>query len=113
MTDDDAEPSHAQPLRIDAKHDASGSTIILEGELDIHTIERFLASIHDALETHPRLIAIDVGAVVFMDSSGLAGLLHASSAASAAGVPFRVSDVSPKVRRMIEVAGLERLLRGD
>ena len=44
MTEDDAEPSHAQPLRIDTKHDASASTIILEGELDIHTIDRFLAS---------------------------------------------------------------------
>jgi anti-anti-sigma factor len=82
-------------------------------ELDIHTIERFLASIHDALEAHPRLIAIDASAVAFIDSSGLAGLLHARSAASAAGVPFRVSGVSPQVRHTIEVAGLERLLAGD
>ena len=66
---EDAEPSPTPPLRIEAKHDASASTIILIGELDIHTIERFLAAIHDALETHPPSIAT---LVVFVDSSGLA-----------------------------------------
>jgi anti-anti-sigma factor len=110
---EDAEPSRSQPLRIEAKHDASASTIILDGELDIQTIERFLASVQDTLETRPRTIAIDASAVVFMDSSGLAGLLQARSAAGAAGVPFRVSGVSPKVRNRIEVAGLEGLLGGD
>jgi anti-anti-sigma factor len=110
---EDAEPSQTQLLRIEAQHDPAASTIILEGELDIHTIERFLASVQDALEIHPRSIAVDAGAVGFMDSSGLAGLLEARSAANAAGVPFRVSGVSPRVRHRIEVAGLERLLGVD
>ena len=110
---EDAEPSPTPPLRIEAKHDASASTIILKGELDIHTIERFLAAIHDALETHPPSIAIDATLVVFVDSSGLAGLLHARSAAGAAGVPFRVSSLSPKVRQNLEVTGLDRLLEEE
>jgi anti-anti-sigma factor len=110
---EDAEPSQPQLLRIEAQHDSAASKIILDGELDIHTIERFLASVQDALDIHPRSIAIDASAVGFMDSSGLAGLLQARSAANAAGVPFRVSDVSPRVRHRIEVAGLERLLGID
>jgi anti-anti-sigma factor len=110
---EDAEPSQTQLLRIEAQHDSAASKIILDGELDIHTIERFLASIQAALEIHPRSIATDASAVGFMDSSGLAGLLQARSAANAAGVPFRVSDVSPRVRHRIEVAGLERLLGVD
>jgi anti-sigma B factor antagonist len=110
---EDAEPHHRAQLSIDARHDGAEATIILDGELDIRTVERFLASIQDALEAQPASVAVDAGRVAFLDSSGLAALLHARSATAAAGVRFRIREASPKVRRMAEVAGISELLLDD
>jgi anti-sigma B factor antagonist len=110
---EDAEPYRARLLRIEARYDGAEATVILDGELDIRTVERFLASIQDALEVQPRSIAVDARGVAFLDSSGLAAFLHARSATGAAGVRFRISEASPKVRRIAEVAGVTELLLDD
>ena len=100
----------AEQLQVDAKYDGAEATIIVEGELDIHSVERFLACVSEALEAHPGSISVDARGVTFMDSSGLAAVLHARSMSGHAGVPFRISDPSPQVRRAVEVAGVEELL---
>ena len=110
---EDAEPHRAQLLQIEARHDRAEATIILDGELDIRTVERFLASIRDALEVQPGSIAVDARSVAFLDSSGLAAFLHARSATGAAGVSFHISEASPEVRRMAEIAGVAELLLDD
>ena len=110
---EDAEPYRAQLLQIEARYDGAEARIILDGELDIRTVERFLASIQDALEVQPGSVAVDASRVVFLDSSGLAAFLHARSATDAAGVHFRISEASPKVRHTAEVAGVTELLLGD
>lgn len=107
---EDAEPHRGQLLQIEARYDGAEATIILNGDVDIRTVERFLASIQDALEVQPRSIAVDACGVAFLDSSGLAAFLHARSTTGAAGVPFRISGASPKVRQIAEVAGVTELL---
>lgn len=78
----------AEQLQIDAKYADAEATIILEGELDVRSVERFLACVREALEAHPGSIAVDAHGVTFMDSSGLAALLHAPSMSGHAGVSF-------------------------
>jgi anti-sigma B factor antagonist len=105
----DAEPFDAAHLRTDTKSDGVEATIILGGELDLRSVDQFLACVRDVLEGHPALIAVDARGVTFMDSSGLAALLHARSMSGHAEVPFRVGDASPMVRRVAGVAGVEEL----
>jgi anti-anti-sigma factor len=107
---DDAEPFEDAHLRTDIKSDGAEATIILGGELDLRSVDRFLACVRDVLEGHPALIAVDARGVTFMDSSGLAALLHAHSMSGHAEVPFRVDDASPQVRRLVGVAGIDELL---
>src|SRR4030095_439087 len=72
----DAEPFDAAYLRTDTKSDGVEATIILGGELDLRSVDQFLACVRDVLEGHPALIAVDARSVTFLDSSGLAALLH-------------------------------------
>jgi anti-anti-sigma factor len=81
----------------DIKSDGAEATIILGDELDLRRVDQFLACVRDVLEGHPALIAVDARGVTFMDSSGLAALLHARSMSGHAEVPFRVGDASPMV----------------
>jgi anti-anti-sigma factor len=116
------EPFHAELLRMEVRYQHSDAFIVVEGAFDTTGAERFVASVVDALETHPEAIVVDAlethpEAVVvdakgltFIDSSGLAALLRSRVAAGAAGVGLRISDQSPALRRAISVAGLEDLL---
>jgi anti-sigma B factor antagonist len=108
----DAEPFDDAHLGTEVKSDGAEATIVLGGELDLRSVDRFLACVRDVLEGHPALIAVDARGVTFMDSSGLAALLHARSMSGQAEVPFRVDDASPQVRRLVGVAGIEEMLKG-
>jgi len=49
---------------------------------------------------------LDVGEITFIDSSGLRALLHLSQQMNGSA-PLVLSQVSPSVRRLLDVVGLE------
>jgi anti-sigma B factor antagonist len=110
---DDVEPSQAELLRIEARYDGADAIITVEGELDITTAARFLACIREALDTQARSINVDGHALTFTDSSGFAALLRARGEAREAGVAFRISSPSPKLRRFVELTGTKDYLLPD
>jgi anti-anti-sigma factor len=85
------------------------TTLVLDGELDLHGAEA-LAKAMDELLHHrparPTTIAVDARGIVFMDSSGLKNLLEARRDATAAGVELRLIAASAPVVRVIDMAGL-------
>jgi anti-sigma B factor antagonist len=97
-------------LRVKAKQDRTGTTIILEGEFDMTGTDRFWAFFNEALAASPRSITLNARGLTFIDSSGLKALLHARAAATDAGVAFLVSEPSPELRRIAEITGIEDLL---
>jgi anti-anti-sigma factor len=110
---DDVEPSQAELLRVEARHEGGEAIITAEGELSIFTATRFLACVREALATNPSSINVDAHALAFTDSSGLAALLHARGLAHDARVAFRISSPSPKLRRLVEQTGTKDYLLPD
>jgi anti-sigma B factor antagonist len=110
---DDVDPSQAELLRIDARYEGADAIITVAGELDHSTTPRFLACFREALDTQPRSIVVDGHGLTFTDSSGLAALLRARGVAQEAGVAFRVSSPSPKLRRFVELTGTKDYLLPD
>src|SRR5678816_3701848 len=110
---DDLKSFRAEPLRIEVHYQGSDATIVLQGELDTTGVERFVASVVDALKAPPESIAIDAHGLTFIDSSGLTALLRSRAAAGTAGVAFRISEQSPELQRAIAHAGIEDLLADE
>jgi anti-sigma B factor antagonist len=110
---DAVEPFRAELLRIEVRYQDSDATVVVEGAFDTTGAERFVATVVDALETHPEAIVVDANGLTFIDSSGLTALLRSRAAAGVAGVGFRISERSPALRRAIEVAGIEDLLADE
>jgi anti-sigma B factor antagonist len=110
---EDAEPFQAEILRLDATQDGTGTTITLDGEFDLSTTERFKKCVIEVLGTRPQSITVVAVGLRFIDSSGLAALLNARAAADDAGVPFRITEPSPALRRIVEIAGIEDWLLPD
>jgi len=96
-----------------AEHDdAAGTgerrTLTVTGEVDIATAEEFVAEATaclDAVET----CEIDLGAVTFIDSSGLGALVRIRNVARERGRQVLLTNVPPSVDRLLTVTGLSGL----
>jgi anti-anti-sigma factor len=108
---EDAVPSYIDSVHVEARHGGTEVTVIVvEGSLDQHSSASFRACVDEALGTRPGSVAVDARGLTFVNASGLAALLRARHAACEAGAAFRVSDASPALWHVAELAGLQGLL---
>jgi anti-anti-sigma factor len=105
-----ADPWQVESLHVVVNREGDEVTVVVEGRLDRSGAERFGACVMEALGRRPAAVAIDASALAAVDSPGMAGLLRVRHAVTDAGVAFRVSDASPALRRVAELAGFEALL---
>ena len=56
-----------------------------------------------------RHLAVDLSGVSYIDSSGIAGLIEAYQTAKSSNLQFRLAQISGAVRRVLELAHLDRV----
>ncbi len=86
--------------------DAGADGWAVAGELDASTAPRLRAAFSE-LPTRTDPVRLDLGAVTFIDSSGLRELIALSERVGAGGGTVVVSAESAAVRRLLEITGLE------
>jgi len=93
---------------------ADGHAVVaVDGELDAYTshhLRSWLAELDEEGVTH---IAVDLRRLTFVDSSGLGVLMGAGRRARDRGGRVVLREVSPQIRRVLDVTGLSDLLPGD
>ena len=57
----------------------------------------------------PELLVLDFSGVKFMDSSGIALIIGRVEVARAVGATVRVTGLSPTLRRLVRLSGLEKI----
>jgi anti-anti-sigma factor len=78
----------------------------LSGELDMAVAEEMRQRLGDGLQPGTRRVAVDFGAVTFIDSSAIGELLQFRLGCEAAGVGLVLRSVPGNVRRVLEIANL-------
>ena len=104
-------PAHGgqQPnLTVTVKTNGESSVVTVHGEIDLETSAE-LGTALAGLDAESS-VSLDLGAVTYIDSTGLRVLLTARDAASQAGGNLRVSATSSIVARLIEITGATELL---
>jgi anti-sigma B factor antagonist len=99
-------------LTISTTHAGDTTTVVLEGEIDLATstqLNRELDAMLDRVPPPVRL-RVDLAAVNFMDTTGVAVLLKARRRAQESGCRFAVSSTSPAIARLFDITGLAGLL---
>jgi anti-sigma B factor antagonist len=81
------------------------------GELDLYTSERLRDKLTDVLESGGRRILVDLTGVAFMDSTALGVLVDAAKALRPSGGQLVIVADDPRVTRVIEITGLQRVFR--
>ncbi|NUT21852.1 MAG: STAS domain-containing protein [Hamadaea sp.] len=87
-----------------------GPTIVtLEGDLDFASWREARDRIAEAVQTGDEVL-VDMSGVPFMDSAGIAVLVHSRRQAHRSGGTLHVTNAQPQVRRVLQVMGLLDLL---
>ena len=94
---------HTASFRADAHQGAGAVVIVAAGELDLVGAPRLLQAL--PMEGADPVV-LDLGAVQFMDSSGLRSLLEARQACIDAGRSFAIARPSAAVSRVLELVDL-------
>lgn len=98
-------------MRIITHDDGRCLTLRLVGELDHAAAQTVMPGIEDAVEEYlPRRCVLDLTGVSFMDSSGIAVILKTDRLLRQTGSALALSGVPGQVRRVLDVAGLTKIV---
>jgi anti-sigma B factor antagonist len=98
-------------ITITVQADGPRSLIIVGGEVDMLTSPQLRATVLDQLSETAgvQLVVLDLNAVTFLGTSGLAVLIEVREAAHMAGVELRLACTARRVLRPLTIAGLVSL----
>ncbi len=85
--------------------------LTVTGDLDVATAPALSSELARAWHEGATEVVVDLLRVAFVDSVGLGLLVEASKRTSASGGVFRVVCVDRRIARIIEITGLDRVLR--
>ena len=95
-------------VRIDC--DDNNVTAYLEGELDHHAAKSIREQIDETLERlRPEVLTLDFKSVTFMDSSGIGLVMGRFRTMQLFGGKVVVKNASLHIRKVMRLAGLDRL----
>ncbi len=90
-------------------HTEDGVTVVaFEGEIDLQVSPRARDLLLECVERGDDL-RVDLAAVTYIDSSGIASLVEAFQSARKRGTGFALAGVSGAVRRVLELGRLDRV----
>ncbi len=85
--------------------------IWLEGEIDHHAAHDILVELSDAVdEALPLFCTLDLSAITFMDSSGIAVILGLHRRLHEIGGILEVHNAPKQANRVIKAAGIDRII---
>jgi anti-sigma B factor antagonist len=80
--------------------------LVLRGELDIASAPLLADALIETLEQHAAGVLLDIGAVQFVDSTGLRAILAARALCAERAWKFALTPPAPSVQRLFEVTGV-------
>lgn len=86
------------------------TTVYLAGELDHHNAAPLRERVDAVIrERHPEKLVLDFGGISFMDSSGIGFVMGRYKLMQSMGGCLQVRGATPRMEKVMRLAGLERL----
>lgn len=99
-------------MKIDIKNENGAAVAALKGEIDHHNAKELRAELDRFIvSAQPRQLAIDLSGITFMDSSGIGLIMGRSKLMKECGGSLEVRDPQPYIKRVLKLAGLERIVK--
>ena len=98
-------PSSAQPVQ-----DRS-NVLPLKGEIDLHVSPSVTALLDEVIGKKPERLVVDLSAVTYIDSAGLAALIQAMQKVEGYGGKFVLAGLQETVRSIFEISRLDQVFQ--
>jgi anti-anti-sigma factor len=87
--------------------------VVLElvGELDVVRAPELARELERILDTRPARVLVDLAELEFLDSAGLAALVHGLNRAEAAGTELVLASPSRRCRELLEITRLDDVFK--
>lgn len=96
-------------LSIDVSTREASTVITLAGDIDLQTAPQLREQLA-SLPSEARIVVVDLGAVEFLDSSGVGALVGAAAAMRAAGGSLRLACPPPRVQKVFRISRLAEVI---
>lgn len=95
---------------VELRRRGDGAQLALRGELDVAAVAKLERAIDAALAMDRRSPVIDLCELTFIDAAGLRELLRAHERAIRGDFEVRIINAPPRIRRVRDICGVQRLL---
>src|SRR5436190_4916579 len=92
---------------VETKRVGHALIVRVSGDLTLSTFDEFERAVRQAIDGRRVDVVLDLGAVRFIDSTGLRSLIRLANQSRGAGRKLRVRTASAPVRQAIEWGGLQ------
>lgn len=93
-------------MNVERAEEKGAVVFTVEGQVDMHTSPQLRQQLRTALEKRRSPVVVDLTAVSFIDSSGLATLIEALQGVGRYGGKLRLAGLSPAVKNLFRLSNL-------
>jgi anti-anti-sigma factor len=97
-------------MDIDAREIGGVTVVAPQGDIDMAVADDLRLRLANAIERGRVRVVLDLGGVMYIDSSGLGALVTAMKQARAAGGDVKVCALASDVRALFEMTRLDKVL---
>lgn len=101
-----ATADHLPKLSVELDRSGSGLTAYLSGDVDLATAPDLLACVLPAISEQTTRVVVDLSAVTFCDSSGIAAFVEIQEKAQRRAGEMVLQDPTKAIRRVFDIVGL-------
>jgi anti-sigma B factor antagonist len=92
---------------IQVRHEGASAMVTVDGNLTAGEAEvRLLEAVEGLVSKRAEIVEVDLGAVAYVDSSGLGSLVRSHTCCLSAGAAFRLLNVKPEILSIMSIARL-------
>ncbi len=87
------------------------NAVPLKGEIDLHVSPSVTTSLDEMIGKKPERLVVDLSAVTYIDSAGLAALIQAMQKVEGYGGKFQLAGLQETVRSIFEISRLDQVFQ--
>ena len=95
-------------MKIETRELAGAKVVALSGDVDLGHSPTLRKALMELMFEHAHVV-VDLSAVTYIDSSGIAGLVEAYQMSRKNSTRFALAAISDPVRRVLQLARLDRV----
>lgn len=100
-----------QYLSVDLEPSEAEVVLRVSGEIDMGSAPSLLAAQRDANDSKQSVTVVDLSRVGFIDSTGISALITMHQDLEARGKALVLRGATGTVRRVLEISGLDKILK--